>query len=384
VTVEKAEIVSPLPFQAGSEPAAFSALVTLASGRIAPLRVEGRVSRQEGAFVMDGSIGLPGGGFRLPLHARYLVEGSRAAVTLGPGSVEFRPEGLQPKALGEALAMVERATGGLAVSARAAYDPGAPVQGVAEVALRDLSAQMAAGAIEGLGGTVRLSALFPPRTAGPQALSARRLVAGLPLEAPSVRFALEPSDAGTVVVIERAEARLAEGVVTVEGARFDPAAARQTFAIGLDGLSLDRLLQDYAMEGLSGSGRLSGIIPVAVTAAGVTIEAGTVQAKGGGVLRVDWGSSRQALVQQGESVALTVQALEDFRYSTLRVTIDRPAEDSLSIKVAMEGRNPAVRDGYPFRFNISLSGELEKILAAVQEGRRLGSSLLDGSLGGAP
>jgi hypothetical protein len=53
----------------------------------------------------------------------------------------------------------------------------------------------------------------------------------------------------------------------------------------------------------------------------------------------------------------------------------------LTLAIGLEGANPAVLDGYPFRFNINLSGELAPILAAVREGRRIGAELLQGGLG---
>jgi hypothetical protein len=204
------------------------------------------------------------------------------------------------------------------------------------------------------------------------------------LEEPSLHFRLEPAETGTVLVIDRAEGRVAEGMVSVDGARFDAAQSTNAFRITIRDLSLERLLGDYAMEGMTGTGTLNGVIPVTVSAAGLAIESGIVEAEGGGVLKVAWGSSRDAMVQQGESVALMVQTLEDFHYSTLRAISDRPADGSLSLKVTLEGHNPAVKNGHPFRFNISFGGNLESILAAVREGRRLGSSLFRGSLGGAP
>jgi hypothetical protein len=205
------------------------------------------------------------------------------------------------------------------------------------------------------------------------------------LDAPSTRFRVEPTESGLAVLIDHAEGGIAGGTVSVDRARFDVPASRNAFEIGLHGLSLDRLLRDYAMEGMTGTGTLAGMIPVTLSPEdGVTIDSGTVRAEGDGVLKVDWGSSRAPLVGQGEQVALMVRTLEDFHYSTLRGRIDRPREGELSFAVTLEGRNPAVMDGHPFRFNISLSGELEKVLAAIREGRRLGTSLLRGDFGGGP
>lgn len=384
ILTERIEAVIPFPLVPGGEAAVLSATVSTASGRLAPLAVEGRVTAEDGAFVANGTIGLADGGVRIPVRARVLDAGAGGSVALGPAALEFRPDALQPRAFGSALAAVTRAEGSVELSGTLAFAPDAPLDGEAGITFRDLSVETEQGVVEKLNGAVRLDGLFPPRTARTQALSARRLVAGLPLEAPSLRFRIDSATAGPVVVIERAEGRIAEGVISVDEARIDPSAARNALEVGIEGLSLGGLLRDYAMEGLSGSGTLSGTIPVAFSADGMTIESGTLEAEGGGVLRVAWGTSRDAMMAQGEQVALMVRTLEDFHYSSLRLTIERPADGSLSLRVAMEGRNPAVKDGHPFRFNISLGGDLEEILAAIREGRRVGTSLLRGGFGGAP
>jgi len=384
ILAERVEAAIPFPLGPDGEPAVLSATVSTASGRLAPLAVEARVTAEGDAFLVTGSIGTPDGSVRIPLRARALGTGARGSIAFGPASLEFRPNALQPRALGSALAAVTRAEGTLDVSGALAFAPDMPLEGQADVAFRDLSVETAMGAIEHLNGTIRLDGLFPPRTAGKQTLSARRLEAGLPLEEPSLQFHVDATEAGSVVMIERAEGGIAEGLISVEGARFDPAAARNAFVIGIEGLSLARLLDEYAMEGLSGTGTLSGVIPVTFSDAGMTIESGTARAEGGGVLRLDWGSSRDVMMAQGEQVALMAQVLEDFHYSSLRLTIDRPAADSLSLRATLEGHNPAVRDGHPVHFNISLSGELEKIVAAIAEGRRLETSLFRGGFGGVP
>ena len=57
---------------------------------------------------------------------------------------------------------------------------------------------------------------------------------------------------------------------------------------------------------------------------------------------------------------------------------------TLTLAIGLDGANPAVLDGYPFRFNVNLSGQLAPILAAVREGRRIGAELLHGGLGSRP
>ncbi len=384
ILVAKVTAVAPFPLLSGGGPAHLAATVSTDSGRLAPIDLDTQISRQDDALILKGSLAFADGAARIPLQARAHLTGNRGDAALGPATLAFRPGALQPAALGSAFAMVTQAEGAIEMSGALAFAPEKPLRGSAAIGFRSLTLETFEGIIEGLTGDIRLDELFPPGTAEPQTLSAARITAGVPLEGPTLRFRLEPAETGPAVAIERAQAGFAGGIVSIDGARFDAAASVRAFSIVIRDLSLERLLGDYAMEGMTGTGTLAGSIPVTMSAAGLAIESGIVEAEGGGVLKVSWGSSRDAMVGQGESVAMMVQALEDFHYSTLKATIDRPADGSLSIKVAMEGHNPAVKNGHPFRFNISFSGDLESVLAAVREGRRLGSSLFRGSLGGAP
>ncbi len=86
------------------------------------------------------------------------------------------------------------------------------------------------------------------------------------------------------------------------------------------------------------------------------------------------------LSQGGEQVDLMMQALRDFRYENLSLEIVKPESGEAMLKLSMLGRNPAVLDGYPFQFNITLSGDLEPLLEALARGRKLSSDLLERSL----
>ncbi len=381
---EQIDATLPLILDNGSEPIRISAVASTISDLIAPLGVEARVTAEKSTFVVDGALAVPGQGLRVPLKATYRREGTRGRVAVDPVRVEFDPGGLQPRDLGSAFSLVTRADGGVGLEATILFASGRVNGGDAVLEFEDLSLASEQGIVDRLNGSVRLDSLFPPSTAGPQTVTARRIVAGVPLEEPVVRFHTETSPEGPVVVVDRGEGRFAAGEVSIDGARWRLFADSNAVDIAIRRISLERLLRDYAMEGMSGTGTLSGHIPLKVSAGGVTIDSGVLQAEDGGVLRVSWGGAGDVLLRQGEYVALMVRALQDFRFKVLRAQVDRPEEGELAAKVTLEGHNPSVRDGYPIRFNITLSGELEEILAAIREGDRLSSDLFSGALGGNP
>jgi hypothetical protein len=235
--------------------------------------------------------------------------------------------------------------------------------------------------VSGLSGKVKFNRLSPLATAGPQQLTARHLVAGVPVDRPRVRFTVLPRLRGVSVRLHEVVGEIAGGEIAVEDARWDSTAQSNAFDVQIRDVEIDRLLRDWQVEVISGTGRLSGMIPIRIGPAGFAVAGGRLDSLGAGAIRVDWGSAREMLVNSGEQVALTVNALEDFRYDTLSIGIDQPEDGALTLAIGLEGANAAVLDGYPLRFNINLSGELAPIMDAVREGRRIGADLLQGGLG---
>jgi hypothetical protein len=217
---------------------------------------------------------------------------------------------------------------------------------------------------------------MPPRTAPLQQIKIKKLIAAMPLEDISVHWQLGSEKGHPRVLLDHAEARVAGGKIRIDDTILRPGAASNAVDLHLERLSLGRLFEDLNIEALSGTGTLSGTIPVRVGDQGVVIADGILSAVETGVLHVRLGSTKQVLERQGEQVALMVQALENFHYEALELRVTRPPGGQLELRVHMDGKNPDVMEGHPFRFNISLSGNLEPVLAALHEGRALTTDLL--------
>jgi hypothetical protein len=127
-------------------------------------------------------------------------------------------------------------------------------------------------------------------------------------------------------------------------------------------LDLGRLLALSRMEGLSGEGKLDGVLPLRLSQGAVIIEGGELAATGPGVLRYAAGSAPAALRAGGEGVDLLLQALENFRYEALKITLDGRTDAAMDIDLHLAGANPDLYDGHPVEFNLDLEGELANIL----------------------
>ncbi|HUF87448.1 MAG TPA: YdbH domain-containing protein [Thermohalobaculum sp.] len=341
--------------------------------------LEGQRTRD--ALTLSGTAEARGGAVRLPLEVTADLAAATGRMRFLPSRIRFRRGGLQPAALMPGFAELRDVAGTVRVGGEVTLDAQGSVRSSASLDIEDLAARAGELEVVGLAGRLRLGSLDPPATAGPQELTASQVIAGVPLEGTRLRFTLLPRRHGMAVQIHEATGGLAGGTVALGEARWDSTAETSAFEVRVRDVPIGRLLSDWQIEGISGTGRLSGVIPVSLGPAGIGIAGGRLDAAGPGVIRVDWGSARERLVNSGEQVALTVRALEDFHYETLSIGVDQPVGGALSLAVGLDGASPEVLDGYPFRFNITLSGALAPILDAVREGRRIGAGLLSGGLG---
>ena len=61
-------------------------------------------------------------------------------------------------------------------------------------------------------------------------------------------------------------------------------------------------------------------------------------------------------------VALLLQALRDFRYESLSMTLNGETGGETEIGLRISGANPELYDGYPIALNVNVSGELYDLL----------------------
>ena len=114
----------------------------------------------------------------------------------------------------------------------------------------------------------------------------------------------------------------------------------------------------------------------------MVVRDGALDALSPGVVAFRSDAARRALASGGEQVDLLLQALEDFHYDVLRMTVDKPANGESRVFLKLEGSNPAVLDGHPFVLNISLTSNVAPLLAALSRGTEISSRLVQQLLGG--
>ncbi|MEX2632383.1 MAG: YdbH domain-containing protein [Tistlia sp.] len=345
------------------------------------------------ALALSGSGELAGQALRYRLRGRGLEGALDLAATgrqdfeAGAGSAEvtvaplvFQTGGLQPGDLHPALADLERATG--SASARLALRLGGTTRMTGGIELSEVGFTAAGATVEGLDLDLALESLSPPASPPGQPFSIARIDVGVPLTGVTGTLQLRPAGAASELLVERAEAGFLDGRLAVENALLDPAAKRYDVTLLVEGVDLERLLALADLPEVSGSGRLSGAIPVSLVEGALVIREGALEARSPGVIAFRSEEARQALASGGEQVELMLQALEDFRYQVLRLSVDKPAEGDSSVFLKLEGHNPAVLDGQPFVLNVNLTSNAAPLLAALARGTEISDSLVEELLQG--
>lgn len=340
---------------------------------LAPLSMRGDVSLVDGQadFAMRAGDGV------LSVSGKHDLATGRGTAAVQAGPWRFAPGGLQPLALSPLLAAMEDVSGGLSGQADLAWDAQG-LGGAAQVTLDDLSLTSGAVRVEGLSGALAFAELTPPHMDGVQTLRARRLDGGVAaLSNLRLGFRL---DRDGKLFIDHGEAGLAGGVIALDDQVIDVFEPRHGVTLAFERLDLARLFGLLNLDGVSGQGRLSGTVPLSITAQTVTIADGHFAAIGPGVLRMRSGAVRQALGGAGADAALLLDVLEDFNYQTLDLRLDKDGGGEAVVRLSTAGSNPAVMDGYPFQINVNLTTRLDKVLATLSTAMRLSQQALRDTL----
>ena len=339
-----------------------------------PLAIAGALSRngKELSFTLDGAWAeLPSVVTALGWHDLESGDGRLDGSFKPPA---FDPGGLQPVAFVPALSVLEKVSGEAEATAR--FDWGADgVESLGLVALKDMGFTGEGIKVRGLHTAISFDDLLALHSLPYQLLTADRIDPGLPVTDLSLRYQLDPAAPGGL--------RLGKGAFTVLGARVSLAgndsgtdAALQDVTFSVRGLQLEKLFQVIDAEGFSGSGDLAGSIPVAVKADTLVIRDARLAATAPGRLQIKSAEAKALLQAGGEQATLLLEALEDFHYDELSLTLANTAENDLDLTLSILGNNPAVLEGHPFQLNINLESNIDRLLDALLAGYRLSNQTL--------
>jgi hypothetical protein len=296
--------------------------------------------------------------------------------------LRFAAEGLQPNMLVPALGDVLRdASGTLTAGGKIGWS-GKGLMSDLEITLERMGFLSPAGPVLGLNGRVRLNGLAPLSTPPGQRLTIDAVEAAVPVSEVALQFGLRE---GRFLDIEDGGLSLAGGRISLAPVVLDRQADRNEITLEFSQVQLPILFDLVGLDGLTGTGRLSGHVPVMLERGDIAIRGGTLESQEPGQIRYEPSKPPSALQGGGESVGLALAALKNFHYDRLTLKLDREIGGETLVGLHIAGKNPDFYGGYPVEFNLNLSGKLDQILIQGLTGYRLPDTIqnqLEQSTGG--
>jgi hypothetical protein len=144
------------------------------------------------------------------------------------------------------------------------------------------------------------------------------------------------------------------------------------FQLQLESLDLAELL---ALQGgdIAGTGRISGILPVRVRNELPSISGGQVSSlPPGGLIQL---SPDIAGVSSQPGLDFAIQALTDYRFTSLAASVDYLEDGELKLGVSLQGANPEVEKGRPIHYNLNVTQNLLVLLQSLRAQRAVTQGL---------
>lgn len=315
------------------------------------------------------------GGLNIRADGAYDLLQGRGRLRFVQPEIRFERT-LQPGAVSPLLASMESVTGSARGEGEVTWDAnGFETRGV--VALTGLSFVREGFEVEGVTTTLTLDQLVPPRSVPGQRLTIRRIAAGADVTGLDLRYALAgTADGSPRLAVEALRLAVLGGELSARDGTIEPTLGNAALTLDAARIDMASLIRQIGFQELAAEGRLSGRIPLRIEQGVTQISGGELRAEGPGRIMFKSADARRALAQGGETVKLMLDALEDFRYELLHIDVDKPSRGDSKVLIRLNGHNPAVLDGQRFNFNINLTGNIEPLLDALAEGRRLRNELL--------
>ncbi|MEE2001367.1 YdbH domain-containing protein [Alkalimonas sp. MEB108] len=191
-------------------------------------------------------------------------------------------------------------------------------------------------------------------------------VVGGPLQlAATYQATLTAPASGTLELFDN-ELVLFNGRVKLPPMTLDLAQQAWELPLHIHQLDLQQLLTQHPTSDLTGQGLINGRIPLLLSAQGIEVARGRLQAEEPGG-RLSYRSPQaQGMAASNPGMKTIVAALDDFHYSVLSSDVSYSTDGHLTLALRLEGRNPAMEGGRPVHLNITLEENIPALITSLQ------------------
>ena len=328
---------------------------------VVPLTLSGLIRVDdpgEGVVISGtGSAGSADGNLRMDWSARHDVVSGTGRLTATLDTLEFAADGLQPASLSPLAATfpVTLVSGTVSGTLAANWNEnGEATSGDLQVS--SVGFTVAGIPISGISGDLSATSLAPLVLPPGQPVSVARVELGIPMTDGEIAVGL-PEDGS--IAVDGAVFDWAGGTVSAESFTIPLDGSDQSFVLDANAIDLAALFDAIDLPELSATGRLDGRIPIRLGADTIRIDNGSLESTAPGVIQY---VPEELSADAEAGVALLLQALRDFRYESLSMTLNGETGGETEIGLRISGANPDLYDGYPIALNVNVSGELYDIL----------------------
>jgi hypothetical protein len=321
------------------------------------MRLAGKLAEGKIDFKLRATMAA-GESLQLTLTGRHDLATNAGQTDLMMAPVTFETEGLQPADLFPIVGVLPMPFGGtVSADGRLGWRGGRITPDIT-LHLAGGRARPPGAEVDDIATTIRLVALQPPATAPGQIITATVTGGGLPPTPVTLGFELH----GSQLKVERLEAAFAGGRLATSPFAVSAAGPLAVdTAVELADVDLAEVFKLIDIDGLAGTGKLGGTIPLRWADGRLAVAGGALATTGPGRLSLARDRLPPALAQAGEDVALAVTALADFHYDSLSLALDKNAGGQGSVRITIRGSNPQVMDGQPFVFNINVESDFDRL-----------------------
>ncbi len=291
------------------------------------------------------------------------------------------PEGVPLEELSPRLAALVRgdsdgsANGRLSASGRVLWPDGTLTESEAlTIQIEDGRYVSDLAEVDGAMASISFRSVQPPASFKDQPISVDRAIFGVVLRNLEGMFEL-PGDGG--LFVPKVSAGFADGRLIGEAMSWRPGEPFSS-VVAAEALDVSVLVPLLELDGLAATGRVSGRVPVTFSPElGFSVEDGVLESVDAGKVQYAPDTPPAGLAESGPQVSLMLQAIENFHYDRLALSLGGRSGTGFSLGAELEGSNPDLYDGYPVELNATLSGQLDEILRNALRAYRIQETIGD-------